>query len=307
MDQLRALKYFTATVEAGNFSAAAKKFDVPASSVSRRIADLEASLGAQLLKRTTRTVSLTEVGLQYYNQVTTLIQQLEQCDKAVKDYQTTPTGTLKISSMVGFGERILAPILDEFTLRYPDIVLDVELNDQLSKLDRDDVDIAIRGGYAPDERVVAIHLMDNQFIPAASSTYLAQYGHPKSTKELPNHKGLFFKTPHGPTPWLSEINGEWQDVSAPSLLTTNNGQWLADKAVKGDGIIMMPRWVLQPYFERDELVELHFDEPLNITQNQTLGVYMLYQKLAYATPKVKAAVDFIVARIKGKGDPKITL
>ncbi|OCH21471.1 LysR family transcriptional regulator [Aliivibrio sp. 1S128] len=299
MDQLRALKYFTATVEAGNFSAAAKKFDVPASSISRRIADLEASLGAQLLKRTTRTVSLTEVGQQYYTQVTALVQQLEQCDQAVKNYQTTPTGTLKISTMVGFGERILAPILDEFILRYPDILLDVVLSDELSKLDRDDVDIAIRGGYAPDERVVAIYLMDNRFIPAASPSYLKKYGHPTSTKELPNHKGLYFKTPNGPTPWLSEINGEWQEVSAPSILTTNNGKWLTDKAIKGAGIIMMPRWVLEPHLQQGELVELTFNEPLNITQNQTLAVYMLYQKLAYATPKVKAAVDFIVARIKG--------
>lgn len=299
MDQLRALKYFTATVEAGNFSAAAKKFDVPASSISRRIADLEASLGAQLLKRTTRTVSLTEVGQQYYTQVTTLLQQLEQSDQAVKNYQTTPTGTLKISAMVGFGERILAPILDEFTLRYPDILLDVVLSDELSKLDRDDVDIAIRGGYAPDERVVAIYLMDNQFIPAASPSYLEKYGYPTSTKDLPNHKGLYFKTPNGPTPWLSEINGEWQEVSAPSVLTTNNGKWLADKAIQGAGIIMMPRWVLAPHLQQGELVELTFNEPLNITQNQTLAVYMLYQKLAYSTPKVKAAVDFIVARIKG--------
>ena len=299
MDQLRALKYFTATVEAGNFSAAAKKFDVPASSISRRIADLEASLGAQLLKRTTRTVSLTEVGQQYYTQVTALVQQLEQCDQAVKNYQTTPTGTLKISTMVGFGERILAPILDEFILRYPDILLDVVLSDELSKLDRDDVDIAIRGGYAPDERVVAIYLMDNRFIPAASPSYLKKYGQPTSTKDLPNHKGLYFKTPNGPTPWLSEINGEWQEVSAPSILTTNNGKWLTDKAIKGAGIIMMPRWVLEPHLQQGELVELTFNEPLNITQNQTLAVYMLYQKLAYATPKVKAAVDFIVARIKG--------
>lgn len=299
MDQLRALKYFTATVEAGNFSAAAKKFDVPASSISRRIADLEASLGAQLLKRTTRTVSLTEVGHQYYTQVTTLLQQLEQSDQAVKNYQTTPTGTLKISTMVGFGERILVPILDEFTLHYPDILLDVVLSDELSKLDKDDVDIAIRGGYAPDERVIAIYLMDNQFIPAASPSYLEKYGYPTSTKDLPNHKGLYFKTPNGPTPWLSEINGEWQEVSAPSVLTTNNGKWLADKAIQGAGIIMMPRWVLEPHLQQGELVELTFHEPLNITQNQTLAVYMLYQKLAYATPKVKAAVDFILERIKG--------
>lgn len=298
MDQLRALKYFVATVEAGNFTTAGKQFNVPASSVSRRIADLEASLGAQLLKRTTRTVSLTEVGAQYYSQVSGLIRQLEQYDQAVQSYQTKPTGTLKISSMVGFGERVLAPILDEFSLRYPDVQLDVVLSDQLSKLDRDDVDIAIRGGYAPDERVVAIKLLDNQFIPVASTSYLKAFGCPTSTKELPKHKGLYFKTPMGPTPWLSEVSNEWQDVSAPSVLTTNNGKWLVEKAINGEGILMMPEWVLKPYLESGELVKLEFEEPIGITQNPELGVYMLYQKLAYATPKVKAAIDFITSRVK---------
>ncbi|MEZ8824014.1 LysR family transcriptional regulator [Vibrio amylolyticus] len=300
MDKLRALKYFAATVEAGNFTVAAKRFGVPASSVSRRIADLEESLGAQLLTRTTRSVVLTEVGQQYLQQVNTILAHLEQSDQAVRDYQTTPTGVLKISSMVGFGDQVLTPILDEFSERYPDVLLDVVLSDELSKLNRDDVDIAIRGGYAPDERVVAIHLMDNYFIPAASQSYLDKAGVPNSTIELKDHKGLYFKTPIGPTPWLSEINGEWQNVSAPSVLTTNNGKWLARKAMEGAGIVMLPRWVLKPYIERGDLIELVFDEPLNITENPNLGVYMLYQKLSYATPKVKAAVDFITARVKGQ-------
>lgn len=298
MDQLRALKYFVATAEAGNFSVAAKQFGVPASSISRRIADLEASLGAQLLTRTTRTVSLTEVGQQYLQQVAGLLEQLEQYNQSVRDYQTVPTGRLKISSMVGFGEQILIPILDEFSTVYPDILLDVSLSDELSKLGRDDVDIAIRGGFAPDERVVAIHLMDNRFVAAASAGYLQRQGRPTSTRELVNHQGLYFKTPVGPTPWLSEIQGQWQEVSGPSVLTSNNGKWLARKAVEGHGIVMMPRWALQPYFESGDLQNLHFDEPLSITQNQDLGVYMLYQKLAYSTPKVKAAVDFITARVK---------
>ncbi|WP_428773345.1 LysR family transcriptional regulator [Vibrio sp.] len=302
MDQLRALKYFTATAEAGNFTAAAKRFNVPASSVSRRIADLEASLGAQLLTRTTRTVALTEVGQQYLQQVSGLLEQLEQCDQAVRDYQTSPTGRLKISSMVGFGENILIPLMDEFSGLYPDVELDVVLSDELSKLGRDDVDIAIRGGFAPDERVVAIQLMDNQFVPVASPGYLAENGTPASTTELKQHLGLYFKTPIGPTPWLSEIRGQWQEVSAPSVLTTNNGKWLLRRAIEGAGILMMPRWVLQPSLDTGELLELTFPEPLNITQNQQLAVYMLYQKSSYATPKVKAAVDFITARVKGQFD-----
>ncbi|QBF82868.1 LysR family transcriptional regulator [Shewanella maritima] len=298
MDQLRALKYFIATVDAGNFSAAATKFGVPASSVSRRIADLEASLGTQLLKRTTRSVSLTEVGAQYYAQVSPLVAQLQQFDQGVKNYQTTPKGKLKISTMVGFGERVLAPILDEFVQSYPEIELDVELSDKLSKLDRDDVDIAIRGGFAPNEHVVAHKLLNNQFIAVAAPSYIERYGMPQSSQDLPNHKGLFYRTPHGATPWLSLIDNQWRDVSAPSVLTTNNGSWLADKAISGEGILMMPEWVLKPYLASGELIKLNFAEPLAVTKNQELGVYMLYQKAAYAIPKVKVAVDFIMAQVK---------
>ena len=298
MDQLKALQYFSITAELGSFSAAAKQFDVPASSISRRIADLEASLGAQLLKRTTRNVALTEIGQQYLRQVKEILEQLEQSNQAVREYQATPTGRLKISSMVGFGEDILIPVLNEFSKKYPDIVLDVVFSDEVSKLARDDVDIAIRGGFAPDERVVAIHLMENHFIAAASKEYVAKYGRPITTKKLKHHKGLYYKTPVGTIPWLSEIDGQWQELGVAPALISNSGKWLLNKAVAGEGIVMLPRWKLQPYFDSEELIELSFDEPLNVTTNQEFGVYMLYQKLSYASPKVKAAVDFIAARLK---------
>lgn len=298
MDQLRAIRYFIAVAEGESFSAAGKQFDVPASSISRRISDLEASLGSQLLKRTTRMVHLTEIGEAYYRQVKDIVGQLEQSDQTVRSYQTKPTGRLKISSMVGFGERILIPLMDEFKQTYPDIVLDVVLSDELSSLSRDDVDIAIRGGYAPNERVLAVKLMENQFIPVAAPTYLEEYGIPKTTEQLREHNGLFFKTPMGPTPWLSEIHGQWQQVNAPAKLITNNGKWLVDSAIAGKGILMMPRWVLAPYIASGELVQLAFDQPLSITENTNLAVYMLYQKSGYGIPKIKAAVDFITARVK---------
>ena len=302
MDQLKAIRYFISVVDLGSFSAAASQFDVPASSISRRISDLETSLGAQLLKRSTRLVSLTEIGQSYYGQVKDIIEQLEQSDHAVRSYQTKPMGRLKISSMVGFGERILIPIMNEFQQAHPDIVLDVVLSDELSSLSRDDVDIAIRGGYAPNERVLAVKLMANQFIPVASASYLAAHGVPSHTQQLKQHQGLFFKTPMGPTPWLSEINGQWQQVTPPAKLITNNGKWLVQEAIAGKGVLMIPKWVVQPHLESGELIQLTFEEPLNITENANFAIYMLYQKSAYAIPKVKAAVDFIAARVKGQFD-----
>jgi DNA-binding transcriptional LysR family regulator len=300
MDQLRAIRYFSKVAETGSFTKAARAFAVPPSSLSRRIADLEKSLGATLLKRTTRVVKLTEVGRIYYNDIQDILNQLEQSSETVRSYQAKPMGQLRISSMVGFGERIVMPLLDEFSQLYPEIILDLSLSDELSALGRDDVDLAIRGGYAPNERVLAIRLMDNNFIPVAAPAYLAEMGTPGSAMELCHHKGLYFRTPVGPSPWLCHMDGQWRDVSPPVAAVSNNGRWLADKAIDGWGIMMAPRWALTSYIERGELEELIFDPVLCVTQKSDLAVYLLYQKQRYLVPKVKVAVDFLVARIRGK-------
>jgi DNA-binding transcriptional LysR family regulator len=298
LDQLRAIRYFSKVAETGSFTKAAKTFNVPPSSLSRRVADLEKSLGATLFKRSTRIVKLTEVGQIYYNDVQQILNQLEQSNETVRSYQTTPMGRLSISSMVGFGERILLPLLDEFSALYPEIVLDVSLSDELSTLGRDDVDIAIRGGYAPNERVLAIRLMENGFIPVASPSYLEKHGIPKNAVELKEHNGIYFKTPKGPTPWLCNINGQWHDVSGPAVAISNNGPWLAKKACDGEGILMSTRWALAAYLESGKLQELKFEHELAINQNSDMAVYLLYQKQRYLVPKVKTAVDFLVERIK---------
>tara|TARA_R110001583_G_scaffold28426_3_gene100888 strand:+ start:1152 stop:2069 length:918 start_codon:yes stop_codon:yes gene_type:complete len=303
MDQLKALKYFVKVVENGSFSKAAEYFSVPPSSLSRRISDLENSLGASLLKRSTRSVVLTEIGDIYYQQVCEVLALLSLSDETVKNYQSTPMGKLNISSMVGFGERILLPLLDEFNELYPQITLNVSLSDDLSTLARDEVDLAIRGGYAPDERVVAIKLMKNNFIAVASPSYLKLHHAPENltidAMQLKQHKGLYFRAPNGPIPWICEINHQRRDVSAQPVVTSNNGKWLVNKAIAGSGILMMPRWALQSHLDSGELTELTIIPTLDITKRDDLGVFMLYQKQRYQIPKIKAMADFLVSRVKG--------
>lgn len=298
VDQLRAVRYFAKVVELGSFTRAAVEFSVPPSSLSRRIADLESALGANLLKRSTRSVQVTEIGQIYYAQITDILARLQQSDETVRNYQAIPMGRLQISSTVGFGERLLLPLMDEFRALYPKIILDISLSDAITNLDRDDVDIAIRGGYAPNERVQAIRLMANQFIPVAAPDYLKENGTPRNVFALREHRGLYFRTPAGPTPWLCEIEGQWHDVSATTVAVSNNGGWLATLAVRGEGIMMAPRWSLGAYLERGELLELRLDHTLQVTQNPDLAVYLLYQKQRYLVPKIKVAVDFLVARLK---------
>ncbi len=294
MDQLRAMRYFVKVVETRSFTRASEHFGVPPSSLSRRVADLEAHLGTSLLKRSTRVVKLTEIGQSYYSEVVHILSQLEATDEAVSQYQSRPMGRLRISSMVGFGETVLLPLMDQFSSRYPDITLDITLTDSLSVLNRDDVDLAIRGGFAPDERVVATRLMDNHFIAVAAPSYLRRFGTPDTPSELRNHKGLYFRTPQGPTPWLCEVDGRLQDVSAPAAAISNSGSWLRDLAERGEGILLLPRWVLEPLLKKGTLVPLELSSLLRVTPDPDLAIYLLYRKTRYQVPKIRVAVDFIV-------------
>ncbi len=298
MDQLKAIRYFQSVAELGSFTKAAKKFSVPPSSLSRRVSDLEESLGAALFKRTTRSVQLTEIGREYLKQTQQIVQQLEEVNESVKSYQTKPMGKLKISSMVGFGEAVLLPLMAEFNQLYPDIVLDISLSDELSTLGRDDVDIAIRGGYAPNERVLAIPLLNNQFVPVASPGYLRDHGTPSSPQDLTSHQALVYRTPMGPQSWYYQQDDQWQIAKYIEKAVSNNGPWLGRKAAGGEGIMMAPRWSVKPYLDSGELIELDIKPELSISQGMKLAVYLLYQKQRYLVPKVKVAVDFLVSRIK---------
>jgi DNA-binding transcriptional LysR family regulator len=257
-------------------------------------------LGANLLKRTTRVVQVTEIGRVYYEQVQDVLAQLASSDESVRAYQASPTGTLRISTMVTFGEEILMPLLNEFKHRYPEIVLDVSFSDELSTLSRDEVDIAIRGGYAPNERVQAVRLMDNEFIPVASPEYLATNGTPKKATDLRAHHGLFFRTPHGPSPWLCEQDGQWLDVSGKIFSISNNATWLRRQVALGQGICMAPRWLLKQDLESGVAQELMIRPQLRVNQNKDMAIFLLYQKQQYRVPKVKVAVDFLIDRIQSQ-------
>jgi len=298
MDQLRALKYFVAVAKHNSFSKAALEFNVPASSLSRRIADLELSLGASLFKRSTRQVKLTEVGRNYFEQIKPILNQLTQTNESVKTYQSEPMGQLKINATMGFGEQKLIPILDEFSKLFPKIVLDITLSDAVSSLEHDDVDIAIRGGYAPNERVVAIKLQDNQFYAVAAKSYLDQADTPKTPLELKTHKGIFFRSPNGPIPWLSFVDDQWIDVSGQAVLVSNHGGLILQKVLQGDGICMLPKWAIAEYLENKELIELDIQPQVVSSTKTDSNIFLLYSKHRYLEPKIKVAVNFIIEKLK---------
>ena len=143
MDKLRALKYFLEVAETGSFSGAAKVLGVSASSVSRRIQDLEVQLGALLIQRSTRVVQLTELGALYLEQISPAVQALGYADNLIEQHSDIPSGVLKISAIPGYGKFCLEPALAKLRKRYPDIIVDVEMTDHVSNLAHNQIDIAL--------------------------------------------------------------------------------------------------------------------------------------------------------------------
>ena len=172
MDQLRAIHYFIKVAELGSFIEASRVLGVPASSVSRRLQDLEAELGVTLLSRTTRTVRLTELGQLYLDRVRPTVDELRYTNELVKNHLASPSGTLRISAITGYGEYRLVPALRRLRRQFPDLVVDLDLTDQLMDLTSDDIDIAIRVTASPPERAIARRLNSNNYVLVAAPAYL---------------------------------------------------------------------------------------------------------------------------------------
>lgn len=297
MDKLRALNYLLKVADTLSFSRAAKAFGVPASSISRRITDLEAELGVELLHRTTRTVRLTEIGAQYLEQVRAGLAQLQDAEELVGHRSQTPSGTLRISTMPGYGQMLLMPALRDFSAQYPDIVLDVHLSDALVDLGRDQIDIAIRGGRQPQDRVVARKLDPNRFILAASPQYLAEHGTPRSLEELCSHRALMYRGPSAVIKWQGLDEDGWRELPMAPAFISNDGAGLIALARQHRGIVLLTEWALAGYLARGELVSFALPQAVSVSRGGESGIYLLYLQTRYRIPKVRVAVEFLVGRL----------
>ncbi len=297
MDKLRALRFFDHVGNSGSFSDTARFFDIPVSSVTRQIQALEEELGARLLHRTTRMVRLTEIGEIYLQHCRQILAGLDNADELIANYNRKPSGTLRISCSLSYGENSIVPVLPEFEELYPDILIDLDLTDRVVDIMRDTVDIAIRAGQVPDERIVAKHIDDNGFSLVASASYEQRYGLPTSVEDLANHRAVLFRTPDQVLYWQVHIGGRWQQVQIHPAVITNSARVLRQWALEGKGLGLMPNWALRTESFRQQFRVLSLDYPVHVSRAPNLGIFLLYQRPKYAVPKIKAAVDFLVSKL----------
>jgi len=299
MDRLRALRYFAMLAQTLNFSETARHFGVPSSSVSRRIKDLEADLGASLFVRTTRSVSLTDLGKLYLSEVTTALQSIDLADEMVKAQSAAPTGTVRITAMPGYAELYVFPALQRLRRLYPEIVFDLNITDQVLSLSSNDADIAIRAAAVLPDQVVARRLGGHSFVLVASTDYIYQHGAPQRVGDLGDHPVFMYRTPRGVLNWQILKDKTWKTIDLRPKFVSNHGPSLMESVVEGRGFALLPSWAVSAELTEGRLQAIDLEDgPLSTSGDAKMAVYLLYHPPKFRLQKIKVTAEFLITELK---------
>lgn len=298
MDKLRAMRYFAAVARTSSFTRAAAMLSVPASSISRRIGDLESELGVALFRRSTRHVGLTELGELYYSHVADVLHSIEQADEVVREQSQAPSGTLRITATPTYAEMRLLPSVSAFRRRYPDIVVDLNLTDEVLDLSGHALDIAIRATARPPDNVVARKLSDNRFQLVASPEFVARSGLPKTLSDLARFRTLHYRTPDRVFRWQALRDGEWTEVESRPAFVSGHAPSLLSAALDGEGIALIQEWAVATEIAEGRLRRIVLeDAQLSVTRTVDPAVYLLFHSPKFRLQKVRVAVDFLLSEL----------
>lgn len=276
-----------------NVSAAGREFGVSATVASSRLAQLERQLGARLLHRTTRRVTLTQDGELFLARAQTLLDAADSARAAVGRARGEPHGRLRISMSSSFGRQHVAPVIPAFLRRYPQVSIDLRLSDEIVDLVDEGIDLAIRLGALRDSSLVARRLAVNRRVVCASPAYLAEHGTPHHPADLARHECVVlgdqrdwaFETPAGPL-----------TVRVGGRLVASNGEAIREALVDGFGIAIKSTWDVGPNLRDGSLVPVLADYPLA----EPSAIWAVYPSRAFVPLKLTAFIDFIAAHF---GDP----
>lgn len=293
MDKLLALKMFVQTVDSKGFSSAARQLGLATSSVTRMIDGLEAELGAVLLNRSTRQVTLSDAGSAYYLKAREILNAMADADASVTDRGDAPTGQLRISVPVAFGRRLISPHIGAFLLRYPDLELDMTLSDDIVDLLGERIDLSIRlGTAAAMDGVVSRPIGTFRRRVVASPEYLGTRGSPRQPIDLLQHDCMRFS--YGPSQqvWTFQENGEEVRVSVDGRFKSNNAEVLREVALAGGGVALLPDWLVSEDIESGRLTSL-FESFVVNPNSASSAISALYLPNYRGSRRVNAFIEFL--------------
>jgi len=296
MTQFDDLLAFVTVVEAGSFTAAAARLGGDKSAISRRVSALEERLGVQLLRRTTRSLNLTDSGSSFYQRSARILADLEEAESAVAQEHGDLRGRLRLSLPLSFGLRHMGAPIVEFSKQHPQLAFDLELSDRKVDLLQDGIDLAIRIGRLRDSSLIARRIFDTRMLICASKAYLDAHGAPQHPDDLAHHQCLTYSYLDDANfwGWIDEA-GEERRVRIKAAMSANSGNLLCDAAVGGLGIVMQPTFIAHDYVARGDLVPILCD--LRLPSTPAYAVYPPARHLSY---RVRAFIDFVAAYFAGK-------
>lgn len=285
------MQVFVRVVEKGSFSAAAEDFHISATMVGKHIAALEQRLEARLLNRTTRRQSLTEVGRIYYQRCKQALAEVEAADACASELQSTPRGLLRMNAPVSFGANALIAAVDDYLTRYPEVQIELTLNDRVVNLVEEGYEVAVRIGSLPDSSLIARPLHPYRMVLCATPAYIEAHGIVQSPEQLREHNCMGFMYSIAQTHWHFIDGDSTSNVEVKGNLRVNNGQALRTAALRGMGIIMQPEVLLT-----DDIVAGRLVRILPELELPSYPMHLVYPSHRNMTPKLKSFVEFMVAR-----------
>jgi DNA-binding transcriptional LysR family regulator len=277
---------FATVIEAGSLSGAARTLKLSPAMVSKRLAGLEQRLGARLIQRTTRRLSLTDIGQAFHEQVVAILNTIEQAEMMVAGRAGTPSGRLRVSVPTSFGRMHIAPWLKDFLDAYPAIALEIDLTDHFVDLLAERIDVAIRIGSPPDNSLTAHRLAPNRRLLCASPGYVQAQGAPESPVDLDRH-GLLAAT--GQLPWRLMGPQGALVIQGESLVRTNSSEVVRELVLAGAGIALRSTWDIAEQLRAKSLVQILPD----YEGTSDVGIYAVTPRADLISPNVRAFIAFL--------------
>jgi DNA-binding transcriptional LysR family regulator len=288
MDRLTSMNVFTKVVESGGFSAAGRRLNMSTTMVSNHIQALEEQLGARLLNRTTRKVSVTEIGQTYYERCSQILAEVAEADEAVGELQSTPRGVLRLNISPALPP-VIGRIIVEYLGLYPDVSVDMTATDRMVDLVEEGIDLSIRITPVAEQNLIARRLASYRHVVCGSPAYLAKHGTPKVPADLANHNCLHYEySPFGMEWRFSSGRGE-QSVRVSGNLRCNSSITLSDAAILGQGLILMPGFLVTQELRDGRLVSLLTD----FLPNEFV-INAFYAHRRHLSAKIRIFVDLLI-------------
>lgn len=290
---------FVRVVEVGTFSGAAEQMGSTKANISKQVARLERSLKTKLLNRSTRRISLTEVGAEIYQHAMRMTEEAKAIEAKIAGLQKGPSGTLRVSTSMAFGNLHIARLLPEFQARYPDIQVVLNLTDRYVDLVDEGFDVALRlASKIKIMSAVARPIARLNYVVAASPAYIERHGKPMSIYALPDHRCLTFGESGAATTWNFLADGEPIQLKLRSTLAINSSQSLRIAMLSGAGIALLPTFVVGEDIKKGDAVSLIPDvTPIGPFGTQ---VYAVYLQNKFLPQKVRVFIDYLVDKIGEK-------